>query len=149
MQPDVSDYKRRVDLNVYPHHARLVRTISTYVWREWCGGYELYWVKRKIRWSILSCYASKTLNEAKVNYTTTKKELLTIVFVVEKLRSYILGSKVTMHFDHSAIRYLMMKKDAKPRVIRWILLLQEFNLEIIDRKGTENQVADHLSHHQN
>ena len=90
-------------------------------------------------------YASKTLNEAQVNYTTTEKELLAIVFALDKFRSYLVGSKVIVFTDHAAIKYLLTKQDAKPRLIRWILLLQEFNLEIRDKKGVENVVADHLS----
>ncbi|KAK8640169.1 hypothetical protein V6N13_007928 [Hibiscus sabdariffa] len=94
-------------------------------------------------------YASKTLNDAQVNYTTTEKELLAVIFAFDKFRSYLLGTKVTVFTDHSAIKYLLSKKDAKPRLIRWILLLQEFDVEIIDKKGTENQVADHLSRLEN
>ncbi|KAL4324064.1 hypothetical protein GQ457_11G024080 [Hibiscus cannabinus] len=84
-------------------------------------------------------YASKTLNDAQVNYTTTEKEMLAVIFAFDKFRSYLIGTKVIVHTDHSAIKYLLSKKDAKPRLIRWILLLQEFDIEIIDRKGTENQ----------
>ncbi|WVZ63903.1 hypothetical protein U9M48_013497 [Paspalum notatum var. saurae] len=90
-------------------------------------------------------YASKTLNDAQVNYTTTEKELLAVVFAFEKFRSYIVNSKVIVYTDHAAIKYLLTKKDAKPRLIRWILKLQEFYVEIRDKKGTENVVADHLS----
>ncbi|XP_073041875.1 uncharacterized protein [Primulina eburnea] len=94
-------------------------------------------------------YASMTLSAAQLNYATTEKELLAVVFALDKFRSYLIGSKVVVHTDHSALKYLMSKKDAKPRLIRWILLLQEFDLTIIDRKGTENQVADHLSRLEN
>nr|XP_027118569.1 uncharacterized protein LOC113735782 [Coffea arabica] len=90
-------------------------------------------------------YASKALNGAQLNYSTTEKELLDMVFAIEKFRPYLLGTKVTVFSDHATLRYLMTKNDAKPRFIRWILLLQEFNLEIKDKSGAENLVADHLS----
>jgi hypothetical protein len=90
-------------------------------------------------------YASKTLIEAQLNYATTEKELLAVVFTFKKFRSYIVNTKVIVYTDHAAIKYLLDKKDAKPRLIRWILLLQEFDVEIRDKKGVENVVADHLS----
>ncbi|GJX00920.1 DNA-directed DNA polymerase [Tanacetum coccineum] len=90
-------------------------------------------------------YASRTLDSAQCNYSTTEKELLAIVFALEKFCSYLLGTKVIVYCDHAALKYLLAKKEAKPRLIRWILLLQEFNLEIRDKKGFENLVADHLS----
>lgn len=90
-------------------------------------------------------YASRTLNPAQRNYATTEKEFLAVVFAFDKFRPYLVGTKVVVFTDHSALKYLMEKKDAKPRLIRWILLLQEFNLTIKDKKGSENVVADHLS----
>ena len=71
--------------------------------------------------------------------------MLAIVFALEKFRSYLVGSKVIIYTDHAAIKYLLNKADSKPRLIRWILLLQEFDLVIKDKKGSENVVADHLS----
>ena len=67
------------------------------------------------------------------------------MFTCEKFRPYILGSYVIIHIDHAIIRYLMAKKDAKPRLIRWVLLLKEFDLEIKDKKGSDNVIVDHLS----
>jgi hypothetical protein len=90
-------------------------------------------------------YATKTLNGAQLNYATTEKELLAVVFAFEKFRSYIMNSKVIVYTDHAAIKYLLTKKEAKPHLFCWILLLQEFDVEICDKKGVENVVADHLS----
>src|SRR5436853_4876808 len=89
-------------------------------------------------------YASRTLNGAQLNYATTEKEFLAVVFSIDEFRSYLLGTKITIWTDHMAIKYLLAKKDAKPRLLRWVLLLQEFDVEIKDRKGSENQMADHL-----
>ena len=72
-----------------------------------------------------------------------------MVFSCDKFRSYIVDSKVIVHTDHAAMKYLMEKKDAKPRLIRWVLLLQEFDLHMNDRKRAENLVADNLSRLEN
>ncbi|GJX05585.1 reverse transcriptase domain-containing protein [Tanacetum coccineum] len=90
-------------------------------------------------------YASKTMTEAQAHYTTTEKKLLAIVYAFEKFRSYLVLSKSIVYTDLSAIKYLFAKKDAKPRLIRWILLLQEFDVIIRDKKGAKNLAADHLS----
>ena len=90
-------------------------------------------------------YASKTLDSAQSNYTTTEKEFLDVVFALEKFKSYIVGSLVTIFTDHAALKYLLSKQDTKPHLTRWILLCQEFNLTIKDKKGVENVVAAHLS----
>ena len=90
-------------------------------------------------------YVRKTLNEVQRNYTTTEKELLAVVFALDKFRAYLVEYFIVVFTDHSALKYLLTKQDAKARLIRWILLLQEFNLQIKDKKGVENVVADHLS----
>jgi hypothetical protein len=79
-------------------------------------------------------YASKTLDSAQRNYATTEKDFLAVVFAWDKFRPYIVDAKFTIHNDHAAIKYLMEKKDVKPRLIRWVPLLREFDLHITNRK---------------
>jgi hypothetical protein len=80
-----------------------------------------------------------------MNYTTTEKELLAVVFACDKVISYLVGSPVVVFSNHTALKYLLSKKDSKARLVRWILLLQEFDITIKDKKDTENVVVDHLS----
>ncbi|GJX08222.1 reverse transcriptase domain-containing protein [Tanacetum coccineum] len=94
-------------------------------------------------------YASKTMTEAQAHYTTTEKELLAVVYAFEKFRPYLILSKSIVYTDHSALKYLLAKQDAKPRLLWWILLLQEFDVVIRDKKGAENLAADHLSRLEN
>ena len=89
-------------------------------------------------------HASKTLNETQRNYTTTENELLAVVYALDKFLAYLVGSDIIIFTDHSTLKYLLTKQNAKARLIRWVLLLQEFNLQIRDKKGVENVVADHL-----
>nr|GEX18916.1 reverse transcriptase domain-containing protein [Tanacetum cinerariifolium] len=91
-------------------------------------------------------YASKTMTQAETNYMTTEKEILTIVYAFEKFCSYLIMNKSIVYTDHSALKYLFAKKDAKARLLHWILLLQEFDFKVIDTKGAENYATDHLSH---
>nr|GEV84413.1 reverse transcriptase domain-containing protein [Tanacetum cinerariifolium] len=89
-------------------------------------------------------YASKTMIEAKSSYTTTKKEMLAVVYAFDKFRSYLIMNKSIVYTDHSAIKYLFTKKDSKERLLRWVFLLKEFKFKVIDTKGAENLAADHL-----
>nr|GFB86056.1 reverse transcriptase domain-containing protein [Tanacetum cinerariifolium] len=94
-------------------------------------------------------YASKTMNDAETNYTTTEKEMLAVMYAFEKFRSYLIMNKSIVHTDHSTLKYLFVKKDAKVRLLRWVLLLQEFDFQVLDTKGAENLAADHLSRLEN
>nr|GFB04887.1 reverse transcriptase domain-containing protein [Tanacetum cinerariifolium] len=89
-------------------------------------------------------YASKTMNQAKTNYTTIEKEMLAVVYAFEKFRLYLIMNKSIVYTDHSSLKYLFAKKDAKARLLHWILLLQEFDFKVIDTRGAENYAADHL-----
>nr|GEY11304.1 reverse transcriptase domain-containing protein [Tanacetum cinerariifolium] len=94
-------------------------------------------------------YASKMMTEAESKYTTTEKEMLAVVYTFEKFRSYLIMNKRIVYTDHSALKYLFAKKDVKASLLRWILLLQEFNFKVVDTKRAENYVADHLSRLEN
>ncbi|GJZ01227.1 reverse transcriptase domain-containing protein [Tanacetum coccineum] len=87
-------------------------------------------------------YASKTMMDAQAHYTTTKKELLALVYAFKKFWPYLVLSKTIMYTDHSTLKYLLAKQDAKPRLLRWILLLQEFDVIIRDKKGAETTCLD-------
>nr|GEX26040.1 reverse transcriptase domain-containing protein [Tanacetum cinerariifolium] len=94
-------------------------------------------------------YSSKTMTDAESNYTTTEKEMLAVVYAFEKFRSYLIINKSIVYMDHSTLKYLFAKKDSKARLLRWVLLLQEFKFKVIDTKGTENLAVDHLSQIEN
>nr|GFB00120.1 reverse transcriptase domain-containing protein [Tanacetum cinerariifolium] len=89
------------------------------------------------------------MNQAEANYTTTEKEMLAIVYAFEKFCSYLIMNKSIVYTDHSALKYLFAKKDAKARLLRWILLLQEFDFKVIDTRGAKNYAVDHLSRLEN
>ncbi|GKD28291.1 reverse transcriptase domain-containing protein [Tanacetum coccineum] len=94
-------------------------------------------------------FASKTMTEAESNYTIMEKEMLAMVYAFEKFRSYLIMNKSIVYTDHSALKYLFAKKDSKARLLRWVLLLQEFDFKVIDIKGAENYAVDHLSRLEN
>nr|GEV59516.1 reverse transcriptase domain-containing protein [Tanacetum cinerariifolium] len=79
-------------------------------------------------------YASKIMTDAQVHHTTTEKELLAVVYAIEKFWPYFVLSKRIVYTDHSALKYLFNKQDAKPRLLRWVLLLQEFDITVRDKK---------------
>ncbi|GKD62736.1 reverse transcriptase domain-containing protein [Tanacetum coccineum] len=94
-------------------------------------------------------HASKTMSEAESHYTTTEKEMLAVMHAFKKFRSYLILNKSIVYTDHSALKYLFDKKDSKARLLRWVLLPQEFKFKVIDTKGAENLAADHLSRLEN
>nr|GEX05337.1 reverse transcriptase domain-containing protein [Tanacetum cinerariifolium] len=94
-------------------------------------------------------YASKTINQAEANYTTTEKEMLGVIYAFEKFHSYLIMNKSIVYTNHSPLKYLFAKKDAKARLLHWILLLQEFDFKVIDTRGVENYAANRLSRLEN
>ena len=85
--------------------------------------HESYFRSKRIRKAICGYYATKTFNEAQMNYTTTKKEFLAIIFALDKFRNYFFGTPILVFTYHYTLKYLLNKKDVKARPIRWILLL--------------------------
>nr|GEV54651.1 hypothetical protein [Tanacetum cinerariifolium] len=94
-------------------------------------------------------YASKMMTDTESNYTTIEKEMLAVVYAFKKFRSHLILNKIIVHMDHSTLKYLFAKKDAKARLLWWVLLLQKFDFKVLDTKGAENLAADHLSRLEN
>lgn len=101
--------------------------------------------QRKAKKLHVIYYMYKTLNEAQKNYITTEKEFIAIVVAFEKFRTYLVCLKIIVYTDHAVLRYHITKKEVYPRLIRWVLLLQEFDIEVRDNKGSKNFGADHSS----
>nr|GEV28536.1 DNA-directed DNA polymerase [Tanacetum cinerariifolium] len=108
-----------------------------------------FWSNVKKKYFKPIHYASKTMTEAESNYTKTEKEMLAVVYAFKKFWSYLIMNKSIVYTDHSALKYLFAKKDSKARLLRWVLLLQEFAFKVIDIKEAKNLVADHLSRLEN
>ena len=85
------------------------------------------------------------MNDAQLNYATIEKEMLAIVYALEKFKSYLVGSRVIIYTDHATIKHFLTQVNSMPRLIRWVLLIQEFDIVIKGKKGSENVVVDHLS----
>ena len=110
----------------------------------WCLGAVLWQYDEKRRERPIY-YASRQMNPAEKNYTTTEREALAVVYACKKFRHYLLGYKVTFHTDHDSLKYLVNKPDLSGRLARWILLLQEFTYEVKFKPGNANANADYLS----
>jgi hypothetical protein len=90
-------------------------------------------------------FASRKLSIAEINYTTTEREGLSMVYALQKLRHYLLGGHFKMFIDHSALKYLVNKPVLGGRICIWILLFEEYDFEFIVKTGRMNKGPDHLS----
>ena len=90
-------------------------------------------------------YASRKLSFAERNYTTTEREGLAMVHVLQKFRHYLLGGHFRMFTDHSSLQYLVNKPVLGGRICRWLILFQEFDFEIVVKPGRLNAGPNHLS----
>lgn len=90
-------------------------------------------------------YASRQLNNAEINYSTTEKECLALLFGIKYFRCYLYGRRFTVYTDHSALQWLLNLKDSSSKLMRWALLLSEYDYEVRHKPGKLNQNADALS----
>lgn len=91
------------------------------------------------------CFASRTLTTSEINYSTIEKELLAIVWAAKYFRPYLFGHKFKIITDHKPLTWLMSLKEPNSKLIRWRLKLEEFDYEIVYKKGKLNTNADALS----
>ena len=89
-------------------------------------------------------FASRNLSTSEMNYTTTKREGLAMVYALQKFRHYLLGGHFKMFTDHSALKYLVNKPVLGGRICIWLLLFQEYDFEIVVKLGRMNKELDHL-----
>eukprot|EP00253_Pinus_taeda_P013099 PITA_13099 len=85
-------------------------------------------------------FISKNMTPAELNYTVTEKEFLAVIYAINKFRHYITGYPTFVHTDHLAIKYLMNKSITNSSITRWLLLLQEFDITIVDRPGLDQEI---------
>lgn len=109
-----------------------------------CG--VLYQVDENGNHQVISL-VSRCLTSAEQNYTTTERELLAVVYSVEKLRVYLIGRSFTIITDHHALTFLTKSPFHTPRLARWNLCLQEYDFSIEYCRGVDNVVADFFSRH--
>ena len=95
-------------------------------------------------WYRLVYYISRKLSVVERNYSTTERETLGMIYSINKFRQYLLGKKFTFHVVHSALLYLVSKQELIGKLARWMLLLQEFEFDILHRPGVQHEVANYL-----
>lgn len=84
------------------------------------------------------------LNKVQLSYATTEKKLLAIIFAFEKFWTYLVGYPTIVYTDHAIIRFLFEKKESKPHLMRWVLLLQDYDLQIQGKNWSKNRVTDFI-----
>lgn len=110
----------------------------------WCLG-AILWQYQEDRKEGPIYYVSRQMSPAEQNHTTTEREVLAVVYACRKFRHYLLRYRVIFYTDHNSFKYLVSKPDLFGRIARWILLLQEFNYEVVVKSGKANSNANYLS----